>query len=96
MSVQSFLSPLKCHQLFWLFRTIFGYLLTDQSTADYLNCMCCEALDRTDNYYAKNLITQQDTHEIDKKYWRVCKFTDDKISSNKFCHNLVKFQYSHA
>ena len=34
-------------------------------TADYLNCMCWEALlDRTDNYYAKNLITHQDSHKI--------------------------------
>ena len=49
-----FLSPLKCHQLFWLFRTIFGYLLTGKSIADYLSCVCCEELDRTDNSYAKN------------------------------------------
>ena len=63
-----FLSPLKCHQLFWLFGTIFGYLLTDQTTADYLNCMCYEALDRTDNYYAKKFNCasrhSQDRHSI--------------------------------
>ena len=38
--------------------------MTDQSTADYLNCMFYEALDRTDNSYAKNLITHQDSHKI--------------------------------